>query len=381
LKLFPDGDPQANVLRGRAMVAAGDRQGGKLRLERAQHSGSPVEKADAALGLIEANLSGGDLTPTAAVGQIDTLRFTWRGGAIEERALRLELKLATDAHDLRGQLRAGATLFRYYKLGTQAAPMLTSLQAALTAALAPDSGMKLADAAGLYWDYRELAPAGAEGDAMVLHLADRLQGAGLYGRAAELLQYQLTKRVQDVAQGPLSVKVASLHILAGAPDRALKVLLDTEQPSYSDAMRQDRKRMEAVALHQLGKDDAAMAALDGIPGGAVLKAEIHWRTKNWGAFVTENEAALPSAKGLNEGGQAAVLRHAVALAMLGREDGLQALRARYAATFKSLPSGQAFDVLTRKLDSVDPAAVAGAMAAIPEASPAGAIGDLLDAGS
>jgi hypothetical protein len=258
--------------------------------------------------------------------------------------------------------------------------MLAELQQSLAAVLAPGSTMPLAQAAGLYWDYRELAPTGGDGDVMANRLADRLQAAGLYARAAELLSYQLTQRAQDVAQGPLSVRVATLQILANRPDLALKALQTTEQPSYSDQMRWDRKRMEAVALHRLGKDDAAAAALEGVPDGAAVRAEIHWRTQDWGAFVTESERSLPPAKALGAPQQAAVLRYAVALAMLNQEDKLRALRGRYAAAFKGLPSCVAFEILTGSIDKVDPAKLDAAIAAIPEASPAGAIGDLLDAG-
>ncbi|MET0309659.1 MAG: hypothetical protein ABW023_13210 [Sphingomonas sp.] len=381
LKLFGDSEPEANLLRGRALLAMGDTANGTLRLARAEESGDAAIQAGARLGKIEAGLANHSIAPTAAFKQLEALRYGWRGDAVEENALRIEFKIASEAHDLRGSLRAGATLFRYFKLGSEAAPMLAELQTWLSAMLAPESGVSLPDAAGLYWDYKELAPSGAEGDALALRLAGRLQAASLYGRAAELLQYQLTQRREDVAQGPLSVKVAALHILAGRPDRALSALRDTEQPDYTDQMRWDRKRVEAVALHQLGKDDAAMAALDQVPDAAAVRAEIHWRSKNWGAFVTESEAMLPAPKGLGEPGQAAVLRQAVALAMLGREDKLQALRARYLVAFKALPSARAFDVLTRKVDTIDPAELGEAMAAIPEASPAGAIGDLLDASS
>ncbi|MCX8476634.1 MAG: hypothetical protein MT490_12620 [Sphingomonas sp.] len=379
LKLFGDRNAEANVLRGRALVATGDVPGGRLRLDRAARNGDSAVRANARLGMIEAGLATHSLSPADAIKQLDALRFGWRGDAVEQRALEIQLHLANEAHDLRGQLRAGAALIRYFKLGAKAGPMLAELQAALSAALAADSGVPLAEAAGLYWDYRELAPAGGEGDALVMRLAGRLQDASLYARAAELLEYQLTQRAQDVAQGPLSIKVAALHILAGRPDRALEAIRTTEQPSYSPAMRQDRKRVEAVALHRLGKIDAANAALEGLPDAAAIRAEMRWQVKDWGSFVTEN--ALPAPKGLSEPAQAAVLRQAVALAMLGREDQLEALRARYAAAFKTLPSSQAFDVLTRKVASIDPAAIGAAMTAIPQASPAGAIGDLLDAAS
>jgi len=340
-----------------------------------------LAKLQPKLAKIETGFATHRIPPADAFKQLDALRYVWRGGPVEERALRIQFRIAMDAHDLRGSLRTGATLLRYFKMGAEGGPMLAELQSWLSAALLPESGVALPEAAGLYWDYKELAPAGAEGDALALRLAGRLQAASLYGRAAELLQYQLTQRREDVAQGPLSVKVAALHILSGRPDRALAVLHETEQPGYTDQMRWDRKRVEAVALHQLGRDGAAMAALDDVPDAAAVRAEIHWRSKDWGAFVTESEAALPSPKGLGEPGQAAVLRQAVALAMLGREDKLQALRSRYGAIFKTLPSARAFDLLTRKVETIDPAALGEAMGAIPEASPAGAIGDLLDAGS
>ena len=380
LKLFGDTEPAANLLRGRAMLATGDSANGMLRLSRAEHSGNAEVQAAARLARIEADFAAHRIPPAETYKRLGALRYVWRGDPVEEAALRLQFRLATEGRDLRASLRTGATLLRYFKLGEEAGPMLTKLQAWLTAALAPDSGVSLPDAAGLYWDYKELAPSGAEGDALALRLAGRLESASLYARAAELLQYQLTQRRQDVAQGPLSVKVAALHILSGRPDRALSALHDTEQPDYTDQMRWDRKRVEAIALHQIGKDEAAMAALDGIPDAAAMRAEIHWRSKDWGAFITESEPSLPAPKALGEPGQAAVLRQAVALAMLGREDKLQALRARYGVAFKTLPSARAFDMLTRKVGTIDPADLSDALGAIPEASPAGAIGDLLDAG-
>lgn len=381
LGLFSDQNPDANLLRGRALLAQKDMAGARLRFERAALTGSPEVKAGARLGILEVGIAGHSLNPSEAVKQLDALRFGWRGGAVEQRALTIEYGLAKEQQDLRTELKTGATLLRYFKLGAQAGPMLSELQQALVAVLAPESGVPLAQAAGLYWDYRELSPSGGDGDLIANRLADRLQAAGLYARAAELLQYQLTQRAQDVAQGPLSVRVATLQILAGRPDLALTALQNSEQPSYSDQMRWDRKRMEAVALHRLGKDDAAAAALDGVPDGVAIRAEIHWRTQDWGSFVTESEKSLPAGKGaLGAPQQAAVLRYAVALAMLNREDKLKALRGRFAGAFKGLPSSDAFDMLTASVDKIDPAKLDAAIAAIPEASPAGSIGDLLDAG-
>lgn len=380
LRSVPDGDPAGNLYRGKAYLALGEAQAARLRLERVGLSGSPEQRMDARLSALDHAVATGSIAAPDALKQLDRITFTWRGGPVEERALRLTARLQAEADNLRGSLAAGAALFRYFDLGKDTGPVVAKLQAQLASALAPDSGMPLAQAAGLYWDFRDLAPSGAEGDLLVSRLADRLQATGLYGRAAELLEYQLTARTKDVAQGPLSVKVASLHILAGRPERALGALRGTDGPHYPQEMLTERRQVEAAALHLLGKTNEALAVLQDVPGGDRIRAEIYWKKQDWTSLAAVGEAFLPRpGAALPEVSQAVVLRHAIALAMLGREDGLARLRARYAAAFAQLPSAATFDVLTRPAGAIDPAVLSKAMASLPSASPAGAIGDLLDA--
>lgn len=376
LKAVPDGDPAANLLRARAYLLLGQAAQARLRIERAAIPDDPELRAGVRFVTIQIAVAGG-LPQPRAIKQLKALRFAWRGGEVEYGACRLEFQLATQQRDTVSALDAGATLVRYFKPDAETAPLLKQMQAILTAMLAPGSRVPLPDAAGLYWEYREFAPAGSAGDALVSQLADRLEAAGLPARAADLLDYQLTARTTDVARGPLSVRVATLRILAGQPDRALTMLQGSEDPGYSDIMRWDRKRVEAVALFQTGKAEAAMAALQDVPDAAAIGAEIQWKQHDWNALAA-NRAGLPAPALLNDVAQAVVLRHAIALAVLGREDQLAALRTRYAKAFKQLPSGPAFDVLTQPAGSIDPATVTKAMAGIPSASPAGVIADLLD---
>lgn len=378
LALLPDRDSGANLLRGRAEQASGAAQEARLRLQRVLVNGTPEQRADARLSLIEANVANNAVAVPVALRQVTALRYRWRGGPVEARALHFALLLGQRSGNAPAILSAGATLMRYFPPDRQSAAMLEQLRGVLSAALAPDSRMALADAAGLYWDYRDVSPAGVDGDLLVLRLADRLEAAGLYARAAQLLDYQARQRREDVAQGPLSVRVAQLYILSGTPDRALSLLHDTEQPGYPDAMRWDRKRMEAIALFQMRRVDAATAALEDVPGGGALIGEFLWRGENWRALAAR-EADLPAPGRLSVVGQAQVLRHAVALAMLGREDRLAALRARYGAGFRALSSAAVFDALTAPAGQVDPARLGAAMAAIPSASAAGDLADLLDA--
>lgn len=379
LRATPDRDATANLYRGKAYLAMGESQAARLRLDRVDISGDPQQRTDAKLTLIEANVTSGALGRQTAQKQLSQIAFTWRGGEVEERALRLSARLSADAHDLRGSLAAGAALFRYFDLGRAGPAMIAGLQGQLAAALSPDSGTPIAQAAGLYWDFRDLAPSGAEGDLLVTRLADRLQTAGLYGRAAELLEYQLNARAKDVAQGPLSVKVASLYILSGHPERALRALRNSDRNVYPQDMLSDRGEVEAAALHLLGKTSEALAVLQEVPNSDRVRAEIYWKEQDWTSLAALNQSFLPRSGALNEVEQTIVLRHAIALAMLGREDGLARLRARYTTAFSALPNAATFDVLTRPTGTIDSAALSKAMAGLPSASPAGAIATLLDA--
>jgi len=378
LEVVPDGDAAANVLRGRAHMALGQYGEARIRLGRAERAQDEALRHAARLSLVEMAVAQKQMSSDDARKEIDRIRFIWRGGPVEEQALRLGYRLAKDANDARGTISTGATLIRYFELGPELPPLLLEVQGQLSALLAPGNRMPIDEAAGLYWDYRDLMPAAGEGDRLVSRLADRLQEAGLYARAAELLGHQLRHRAQDVAQGPLSVRVATLHILAGRPDLALAAIRDTERTLLPQEMMWSRARVQAVALHQLGKADEALAVLQDVPDGNGLRSELLWRRRDWSRLVAASSADLPGRGELSEVKQAVVLRHAIALGMLSREVELAQLRERYQAGFANLPVAPVFDLLTSDPQAVDPAMLSRAMSAIPNASPAGELADLLD---
>lgn len=378
LAAVPDADPAANIARGRAHAALKEFGKARIRLGSAERRGNEGQRYEARLALVEMAVAQRTMAAREARREVDHIRFVWRGGPTEERALRLSYRLATQAGDARGAISAGATLVRYFDLGPELPPLMADIQAQLAALLAPGNRMPLAQAAGLYWDYRDLMPASGEGDRLVARLADRLQASGLYARAAELLEHQLRHRALDIAQGPLSVRVATLHILAGRPDRALAALQDTQRTIFPQPMLWDRARISAIALHQLGKTEEALAVLQDVPGASGLRAELLWKRRDWNRLLAESGPDLPGPGALSEVKQAIVLRYAIALGMLGREGELARLRLRYEGGFAGLATAPVFDVLTQESGGVDPARLARAMSAIPNASPAGHFADLLE---
>ncbi len=377
LKSLPDVDPRANLLRGQAYLALGKEQEARLRLDRVIDNGNPLQTAEAEIAMLEWVSSQQRENPDDLLRQLDQVSYGWRGGELEERSLRLRYLLAGKIDDNRNALQAGATILRYFPEASETNEILIALQGRLSEALEPESKTPLPDAAGLFWDYRDLAPTGATGDLMVNQLADRLQSARLYKRAAELLDYQLTTRLKDVSQGPMSVRVARLYILAGQPEDALDAIRKTDGNVYPNEMRWARRRVESVALNHLGRTEEALATLEDVPFSAGIRSEIEWRRRNWKALADADTFPLPKPKSLSDVDQTIVLRHAVSLAMLGREEDLAKLRSRYDASFSKASTSPAFNLLTSPFAELKPNAVADAMAAIPTASPAGDLADLI----
>lgn len=375
LRLVPD-DAQKRLLAGEALLAL-KRHGEAARMLRplaAEGVAEPLRvRAEAAL--VEAELASGRITAGVALGKVQSLRFAWRGDRLEQRLTVLAWDLALAARRPRVSLDAAATLLRYHPGEPRLPGMLRLVTATFTRWLQPGAKVPLPLAAGLIWDHRDLMPGGASGDALVRQLAARLAAEGLHARAADLLEHQLAARARDVAQGPLSIEVAQLQLLAGKPARSLDAIRRTADTLYPPDIAEARLRMEAIALYQLGQQKEAIALLEGAQGTADLRAELYWRKRDWAALAS---APLPPPGQLNEVAQVRLLRRAIALGMVGDEAGLLRLRQRYASAFVGLASASAFAVLTAARGEVTGEQMSSALAALPSASPAGADAELLD---
>lgn len=378
LAQLPDGDAAANLLRGQALLGLGRVPEGRLRLERVQRNGTGLEQAEAELALIEGLSAHHALAPAEGLRRVDRLLFLWHGGAIEQRALNLAYRLAAERRDGAALLRYGGLLLRYGSPGADGSAILATCQRQLGVLLRPDSGLPLPQAAGLFWDNRDLAPTGPEGDRLLDQFATRLAQARLYEGAADLLAYQMGERAEDIEKGPVSEKVARYYLLAGLPGKALDALRATDAVAYPSAIDTARRTLQAIALYQLGHGEEALAILDDLPGTAGLREEMLWRRRDWKRIA--DERPLAAGRGaLSPVAQATILRQAVALAMTGQEAGLAQLRTRYGPAFAGTPAAAAFALLTGPVAAMNGESLARAMAAIPSVAVAGDYDALLDA--
>ncbi|AMO72592.1 hypothetical protein [Sphingorhabdus sp. M41] len=380
LSALPLDDQLANILRGYA--AARMNKNAAARSVWLAAAAGPVERRrlSARLALAEFAMERGAVSRpdlNKALKLANKVRYRWRGDKLERRATLLAYRTATALGDDRAALEAGATLLRYHVQSSSTLPVLRALQTRLAGALQPASKVPLLKAAGMFWDFRDLVPAGAEGDLMASNFATRLQRAGLYRRAADLLQHQMLQRAVGITVGPLSIRVATLYVLAGEAPLAMKILRQTEAIPFPEEMRWDRQRIEAIALANIGRTDEALAILESIPDSAAIAAEIEWRRHNWQALAANPDRVLPRPGQLTALEQTIVLRQAVAHAMLGDEPGLARLRNEFGASFANLPNGEAFVALTGPVAERDTQMLAEALGKMPGASPAGKYADLL----
>ncbi|MBY9061774.1 hypothetical protein K7957_02365 [Sphingomonas yunnanensis] len=377
---MPPDHAGATLLRARAQAQLGQYAPAKTLFGKVEREGSAVDRAAARLGLIEVGLAGGELAPDAAIRQLNTLTFSWRGDTVEERARALTFRLAAERGDHAGALAAGAALLRYFDVTRRPTAFRDAVQHELEALIDPGATMPLPRSATLLWDYRDIVPSGASGNQLIERFAQRLIQAGLYQQAADLLAYQLRYRTSDIAQGPLSARVATLQILAGKAGEAVTLLRTTARGDYTPAMISERQRIQAIALAQLGRVDQAVAILAEVPNNAALRSEILWKQRRWADLVAADESLLPRTTGpLSEVEQTIVLRHAIALAMLSRMSDLDTLHQRYAAGFEAKPSGQVFRLLSGPLGGGSGPRLEEALAALPSVSPIDALAPLLDA--
>ncbi len=335
----------------------------------------PIATAAEALR-IEAAVQLGTAKPADTLARAEALLYRWRGDAIERRLAVLRWDLALAAKKPRSGLAAAATLLRFHPEEPRLPAMLGVVQGSFRRWLAPGNTVPLPLAAGLMWDYRDLLPSGPAGDSLVRLLADRLASEGLHARAADLLEHQLATRARDLAQGPLSSDIAQLRLLAGQPDKARQVIRASADVVYPEPWASSRARLEAIALFQMGEAGAAIALLDDMPGTHDLREELLWRAHDWQALARQ---PVPASPGRHDAvTQVRLMRQAIALSMIGDEDGLARLRARNARGFTGLPSASAFAAVSGASRPGDAAALASALAALPSVSPAGGDADLLD---
>ena len=155
-------------------------------------------------------------------------------------------------------------------------------------------GLEPIQALGLFYDFKELTPVGADGDEMVRKLAQRLVNVDLLDQAGDLLKYQAQNRLDGVPRAIVSTDLAIIQLMARHPEGAIDALNSSRTTLLPTSLQLQRRLIEARAWLQLNQLDHATEIIgsDNSPEAATLKAEIAWKRRDWTTAGKTFEANL-----------------------------------------------------------------------------------------
>jgi tetratricopeptide (TPR) repeat protein len=382
-ELVLKGDPSpgdkgmALYLDGRRQLAQGEYAKAIERWNEAAAIDDRPSRARARYARTMAELDAKKISRPEAIKALDRLRFAWRGDMFEFSLLRKigELKLADgDQQGAFDALREAATDFPDYP---QAKDVMKELSGAVADVfLGKDAeNVPPLKALTLYDQFKDYAPVGEQGDAIVRHLVDRLVAVDLLDRAAALLDDEVRHRLSGRDKARVAAQLALIRLLDNDPAGAIKALdIDVGRDVPAELIRQ-RQQLRARALAQLNRGDEALGILanDTSRDADRLRADIYWRAQNWpeAAKVLARLVPAPPAEGaLDSAASQLVLNWASALTLAGDQAGLEKLRQAYGKAMLASPYADAFRVVAGAPQTLagggDPRAIASRVAEVGE---------------
>jgi tetratricopeptide (TPR) repeat protein len=357
LSVPADFEPILNLLKGRIAEALGRPLDALAAYEDAARADDAPVAAQARLRQIEMQLALGKLSRTDAIAALELRAVLWRGDDTEVETLQQLGRLYTQEARYRDALQSMLTALRLNPR-SPLAPRIQEEAAATFQALFLDGkadAMPPIQALSLFYDFRELTPAGRRGDEMVRRLAERLVSVDLLSQAAELLQYQVDHRLEGAARAQVAVRLAMIYLMARKPERALQALRDTRSGDLPNQLRTQRLLLEARALSDTGQHDLALELVANLEGSDVerLRADVLWTAHRWQQAGEQIEREYGGRwrdfAPLTDAERADILRGAIAYALADDAIGLDRFREKYAAKMSDGPDRRAFEVVTTPL--------------------------------
>jgi tetratricopeptide (TPR) repeat protein len=295
----------------------------------------------ALLRATQIRLETGKVTPVQAAQIFDGLRYRWRGDATELETIRALGQLYLS----QGRYREALETLRSAGKRLPDLPEALQLQADLTAAFRSlfldggADGLEPVQALGLFTDFQELAPLGADGDLMVRKLVRRLVDVDLLDRAAFFLKYQVDNRLDGVAKAQVATDLAVIYLMDRKPEQAIQAINSSRTTILPNALNAERRLVEARGWMGVGRYDSALEIIekDNSRDATDLRAEITWKQKDWAKSGPQFEKSLgdrwktPQPLSADEEGR--LLRAGVAYSLAGDDAALARLSNEYKGFF------------------------------------------------
>jgi tetratricopeptide (TPR) repeat protein len=296
-----------------------------------------------------------EINQADALRELETLAVTWRGDAIELKTLQMLSMIYNEAGRYPEALavaRAASKLQPNAEISRQAQDAASALFSDIFLSAKGDN-LPPIEALGMFYEFRELTPIGRRGDEMIRRLADRLAAIDLLDQAAELLQYQIDKRLEGAARAQVAAKLAMVYLTNRKPDRAIAALGSTRIADLNGELRQQRLLLEARAQSDVGRHDLALDILTNITGREAirLRSDIHWAARQWRESSEQIELYYGDRwrdfKPLNSAERSDVIRAVVGYALADDAIGLARFREKFAPLMTGEADTLAFDVASK----------------------------------
>ncbi|MDP3690754.1 tetratricopeptide repeat protein [Bradyrhizobium sp.] len=343
------------VLFGRLAEALGHDKDAQSEYRVAIESSDRAAAAEARLLDIILRQRRDETNQTDALRELETLSVLWRGDAVEVRALQMMARIYTDIGRY-GESLAAARAATRLQPNSEISRASQDASAALFAQifLSPKGDdLPPVEALAMFYEYSELTPIGRRGDEMIRRLADRLVAVDLLDQAAELLQYQVDRRLEGAARAQVAARLAMVYLTARKPDRAISALRTTRIADLSGELRTQRLLLESRAQSDVGRHALALDIISNITGREAirLRSDIQWASRNWRESAEQIELYYADRwrdfRPLNPVEKGDVIRAVVGYALAEDAIGLARFREKYAPLMSGEADRAAFETASK----------------------------------
>jgi hypothetical protein len=361
---LPDGLPrsvqlEAQLVHARLLAAENRGREAGVLFDAAEHSNDEHIAAEAIYYRIEAAVKAGVMNDAAAIDALERLRFRWRGDMLELKTLRKLAALYFAKQSWREGLHTLRIAAQSFPNDDMARKAQDDMRDAFAELFIKGNADKVppVQALSIFYDFIDLTPIGPDGDEMIRRMSERLVAVDLLGPAADLLKYQIDKRLDGVARAQVATRLAMIYLMDQKPMPALDAIRTTQISTLPDDINHQRLLLEARAFAALKQWDNALdlIAVDPAADTARLRSDIYWESGNWSVAGQKAEELLATrwsdASPLNPDEREEVMRAAVAYSLANDEASVDRLRDHFGSKMKTSPDASAFAVVAQRIDA------------------------------
>ena len=301
--------------------------------------------AGASFQKVSMQVERGEIADELAIQELERLRYRWRGNRLEVEIISAlaDLYFKTNKYSeglslLRLALTYHPDLSREFSVASRMGNEFSRLFLDGKADELPP-----VSAIALFFEFEEL---------MIRRLSDRLVSLDLLGRAAELLEYQVSERLEGAARAQIAGNLAKIYLLDKNPQKALDMLRATREPRLPEDIERERMRIESRALIESARFEEAeiLVESDRSVDADMLRADIYWASKDWQRFIAVSRRLLGN--GWRNGNplepveKLNLIRMAIAMTFTDDRAGLIEARRRYGNQMRDGDFSRAFTLLT-----------------------------------